>query len=102
MGFVIHSDGRGATVYLSGDIDEHAATVMRADMDTKLSAVNRGTVILDFSGVTFVDSTGLGLILGRYKKLKSRGIETCIGEVTPIVDKIFKASGVYSVCPKIK
>lgn len=52
--------------------------------------------------VSFVDSTGLGLILGRYKRLSAAGGVLRLKNVPPQVDKVFRASGVYSVVEKVK
>ncbi len=89
-------------VGLSGDVDEHASRTLRSRIDDEISSARPKIVVLDFSKVGFVDSTGLGLIFGRYKKLAGMGAELVVANVPALVDKVFRASGVYSVCPKIQ
>lgn len=84
-----------------GDIDDHYAKKIRNDIDTLISKQNPRAVIFDFRNVSFVDSTGIGLIFGRYKKLLQTNGELLLRNVPSYVDKIFRASGVYSICPKI-
>lgn len=95
------TNGRVLTVFLSGEIDEHRAAELRKTLDAIIDTTNYLSVVFDMSAVSFVDSTGLGLILGRYKKLRARGGELSVSGVSAQVDKVFKASGVYTVCPKI-
>lgn len=101
MDYKTDANGRNLTVRFYGEIDEHCAADVRRRLDEMLDGSNAATVIFNMSGVTFVDSTGLGFILGRYKKLRKRGAELCVTGVCPQVDKVFRASGVYSVCPKV-
>ena len=88
-------------VEFSGDLDDHCAKNIRKDIDTAISKRLPRAVIFDFKNVAFVDSTGIGLIFGRYKRLLETNGELLLTNVPPHVDKIFKASGVYSICPKI-
>lgn len=84
-----------------GDVDDHNATNMRHDIDALISKQNPRAVVFDFMNVSFVDSTGIGLIFGRYKKLLQINGELLLRNVPSHVDKVFRASGVYSICPKI-
>ena len=56
--------------YLSGEIDHHSAQMLRQQIDAELSARMPARLILDFGGVTFMDSSGIGLILGRVRLLQ--------------------------------
>lgn len=84
-----------------GDVDDHCAKNMRNDIDALISKQNPRAVVFDFKNVSFVDSTGIGLIFGRYKKLLQINGELLLRNVPTHVDKVFRASGVYSICPKI-
>ena len=57
------------------------------------------TLILDLKKLEFMDSTGVGVIIGRYKQLKARGISGYTKNVSPSVDKIFAMSGLYELFP---
>ncbi|MBR2056190.1 MAG: anti-sigma factor antagonist [Clostridia bacterium] len=88
-------------IELYGDVDEHYVKKIRDDIDFLISRQGISSVVFDFKNVSFVDSTGLGLIFGRYKKLLARKVELLLRNVPSHVDRVFRASGVYSVCPKI-
>ena len=57
--------------------------------------------IMDFSEVTFMDSTGIGVLIGRYKKLKTKNKPVYIMNPNNHIEKIFKMSGLYEIMPKI-
>ena len=63
----------GLTVWLSGELDHHAAREMREQIDGAIDRSSAKTVWLDFSGITFMDSSGIGLIMGRYRRMVSQG-----------------------------
>ncbi|MBR2337575.1 MAG: anti-sigma factor antagonist [Clostridia bacterium] len=88
-------------VYFSGEIDEHSANKARATIDNVLENNNFKVVIFDFSNTSFMDSTGIGMLLGRYKKLKKRGVSSYISNPSFSVNKVFQISGIYDVMPKI-
>jgi len=52
-------------------------------------------------GLTFMDSTGIGVLIGRYKKLKNMKIPTYIENPSFSVDKVFSVSGIYNLIPKL-
>ncbi len=52
-------------VLLSGDIDHHTAREMREVIDKRIEEIHPKRLILDFKGVTFMDSSGIGLVMGR-------------------------------------
>jgi stage II sporulation protein AA (anti-sigma F factor antagonist) len=58
------------TAYLSGEIDHHTAAPMREEIDETAQRVQPKLLILDFSGVTFMDSSGIGLVMGRYRLMQ--------------------------------
>lgn len=89
-------------VYFSGEIDEHSASRARATIDKVLdSSFSFSSVIFDFSATSFMDSTGIGMLLGRYKKLKKRGVKSYISNPSIAVNKVFQISGIYDIMPKI-
>lgn len=60
-------------VYLSGEIDHHAAQMLRTEIDAQLDARMPELLTMDFSGVSFMDSSGVGLILGRGRRMQLTG-----------------------------
>ena len=91
------------TLYLSlcGELDEHCASYVRLVLDKHLSNSVCRQVILDLSELSFMDSTGIGVMIGRYKKMKERNIPIFISNPTSHIDKIFKMTAIYEIMPKI-
>jgi len=73
MGIMIKSAPMKLTVELSGEIDHHNAAVLRMEADEAIQQNLLPTVTLDFGEVTFMDSSGIGFVLGRYKIVDSYG-----------------------------
>lgn len=59
--------------YLSGEIDHHTAQMLRTEIDAQIDARIPELLTIDFSGVTFMDSSGVGLILGRSRRMNANG-----------------------------
>lgn len=81
-------------ILLSGEIDHHSAVGVREVIDRDLSFFRPKTALLDLSGIEFMDSSGLGLILGRYTKLKEWEGRLVLLDPTPEIGKILKLAGV--------
>lgn len=81
------------TAVLSGEIDHHSAGALRAEIDTAVYARTPKTLILDFSGVSFMDSSGIGLIMGRYKILRPLGGEIILQDPAPHISRILRLAG---------
>lgn len=77
-----------------GEIDHHTAAPLREKMDRELYYYHPRTAVLRLGSVTFMDSSGLGLILGRYTRQKELGGELKIEAPTPEVRKILRLAGV--------
>lgn len=71
-------DGSTVTAMLSGDIDHHSARGMREDIDRYIELSRPSMLILNFSKVSFMDSSGIGLIMGRYKLMRELGGNICV------------------------
>ncbi len=89
------------TVKLHGDLDEYGASQIKCELDEFILSHPARIFVFDMADVPFVDSTGLGFLLARYKKLKTLKAELVVKNVSKQVDKVFKTSGVYSFIPKI-
>ena len=75
------------TVYLDGEIDHHSAIDIRTEIDSKVQELSPKKLILDYGDVTFMDSSGIGLIMGRHRLMKT--INGYI-EVSNVPDKLYK------------
>ncbi len=102
MGVRCSAERGRVTFAFDGDIDEYACRTLRESIDSVIAEKRPAEVVFDLGGVAFVDSTGLGLILGRYKKIAATGGVLRLKDVPTQVDKVFRASGVYSVVEKVR
>lgn len=84
-------------VCLMGELDHHSAEEVRVKIDDRIDRDNIRKVILNFSGVTFMDSSGIGVVIGRYKKMKNRSGNLCVAEINRTVNKVFEISGMYKI-----
>lgn len=92
------------TVTMTGDIDHASAPGMRVFMDNliKKECSLYSRFVLDMSGITFMDSTAVGLIMGRYKLLKSLGKAVHFRKPSQVADKVLKVSGLYTIIDRIE
>lgn len=84
-------------VRIEGELDMHAAEEFREKVDNALDSSGVKNVLLTLKGVTFIDSSGLGVILGRYKKVTQLGGKLLAAHAHPQVERIFKLSGLLQV-----
>ena len=92
--------GRELRVVLSGELDHHNAAIIREEVDRELDGSVK-LLTLDMSGITFMDSSGIGVVLGRYKTLSRRGGTVAVRQPTPHVNQIFRMSGLYQIVEKL-
>ncbi len=89
--------GTTLVVKLAGEIDQSCTGEIRNDIDRELKLRHIKNLILDFAGVEFMDSSGIGMIIGRYKQIKARNGKTMIIRAKPQVDKILELSGLKKI-----
>lgn len=81
------------TAYLSGEIDHHSARDMREEIDANIEQNKPTTLALDFKDVSFMDSSGIGLVMGRYKILKSMDGVVKIVNSSSYIKKVMRLAG---------
>lgn len=90
------------TIYVYGELDECSAQSAKGILDRLISNnLNCKEVVFDLSGISFMDSTGVGLLIGRYKKLKNLQISSYIQGANMSTEKVIELAGLYSIMPKI-
>ena len=89
-------------IYLTGELDEHSVSAVRQKADRMIDD-NAGLsrAVFNLAGVKFMDSTGIGFLIGRYKKLKKYGMGMYLENPNTGADKILELSGIYALMPKI-
>lgn len=85
------------TVYLSGEIDHNRATTLRTTIDGQVNSLRPETLQLDFSKVSFMDSSGIGLIMGRYRTMGLIGGNLAVINVPQNIGRIISLSGISSL-----
>ena len=90
------------TLKITEEIDEHTTEKMRRKIDNEITRFLPRKVIFNFSNVTFMDSAGIGLIIGRYKLVDMLGGKVKVTNLTTPVRKIFEMSGILRIIPEIK
>ena len=87
---------------ISEDIDECVVQKIRRRIDNEIERYMPKEVIFDFNKVSFMDSAGIGLLIGRYKLVDMLGGKVEVTNLTTPVRKIFEMSGVLKIIPEIK
>jgi len=85
---------------LDGELDHHVAEKIRLDMDELISKKRSKNLVFDLKGLHFMDSSGIGVIMGRYKSISKMGGKVAVIHVSEKVDKIFTLSGLYRIVEK--
>lgn len=99
MSLEITKLGDTLVVRVFGEFDLRSADYCRQEIDRKLKAEGAQGILFDLEGVSFIDSSGLGVILGRYRKAKENGWGVAISNVAPRIAKILDLSGITRLIP---
>ena len=96
MAVYITDGGDGTlTARITGEIDHHTARWLRMDIDTAIQDREPKNLKLDFSGVSFMDSSGVGLVMGRYKNMRERGGKVELINMPDYIEKEMSIAGMY-------
>ena len=94
--------GGSLVVKLRGEIDQHCAEEIRGEIDRELDMRHSTSLIIDLGDVEFMDSSGLGLIMGRYKKITARGGRLMLARPNSSVDRLLELSGIKKLIGREK
>ncbi len=86
--------GRVLTVSVSGEVDHHAARALMTELGQRVDAALPGRLELDLGGVTFMDSSGIAVVLRTWKRMSQLGGSMTLRCVPPQAAKVLKAAGV--------
>ena len=93
--------GEELAIFLYGELDEYSAQKTKTLLDGLINDnLNSSLVVFDLSGLTFMDSTGIGLLIGRYKKLKQFDIPCFISGASVNIERVIELAGLYGIMPK--
>lgn len=88
---------RALIVRLKGELDHHTAESVKAKMEEAIMKGDISFVILNMKDLSFMDSSGLGVILGRYKQITSKGGKMVVCDIQPSVYRLFELSGMFKI-----
>ncbi len=97
MNVTIESSGNLMIAYLIGEIDHHSSSALREKIDNVISFKKPKHLILDFKNVTFMDSSGIGLVMGRYRLMQNFKGSIEIRNVTKQTKKLMMLAGLGSI-----
>ncbi len=87
-------------VYLDGELDHHSTEEVREDIDNAIDSKNIHNLIFELSDMKFMDSSGIGVVIGRYKKIDKLGGKVGVVNSNPHVDRIFQMAGIFKIIHK--
>lgn len=86
-------------VRLNGELDHHTAPVFREAVDKELAKDTVKNLILNFEGLTFMDSSGIGAVLGRYRQVNDKGGKIAFCGVSKHLKKVLQLGGLLTIIP---
>ncbi|MBQ8507036.1 MAG: anti-sigma factor antagonist [Clostridia bacterium] len=89
------------TVRLKSELDHSAAAEIRGELDELLKNKAIRRLVLDLRKLKFMDSSGIGLIIGRYKLMARRGGSVAVVNADARMDKIFQMAGLYQLVDRM-
>ena len=95
-----HMVERTLVISLEGDIDHHTCVEIRETVDREFQKNRARDLIFDFNNVHFMDSSGIGMLMGRYRNVAICGGAIGIYNVSPEVERILNISGIYKLVKK--
>ncbi|HHV17817.1 MAG TPA: anti-sigma F factor antagonist [Thermoanaerobacterales bacterium] len=84
-------------INLKGEVDHHLALQIKDEIDHYIEKHRIKRVLFNFKDVSFMDSSGVGMIIGRYKKLQKTGGKIGVVYLTPKIKRIFDISGLFNI-----
>lgn len=85
---------------LDGELDHHSSSVVREEIDKTIDAFHSRHLIFNFDKVSFMDSSGIGVIMGRYKKITALGGQLMVTGCSGYMDRILDMAGIYTIAEK--
>lgn len=93
MAVIFERKGDTLVALLSGEIDHHTAAGFRESIDREAEMLRPAVLVLDFGGIGFMDSSGIGLIMGRYRNAAAYGGVVRVTNAPPMIERMMKLAG---------
>lgn len=95
-------DGIQMIYHVPLELDHHSARQISDQIDWQIDSGHVRKVIFDFSNTDFMDSSGVGCLIGRHRRLMRFNGEVCVSGVSERIDKLFCALGLYKIVKKME
>lgn len=97
LGINLETKGNVLCIRLTGELDHHTSGELREQVETALYEHSIQHIVLNLEQLRFMDSSGLGVILGRYKHIKNVGGEMVVCAISPSIKRLFEMSGMFKI-----
>ncbi|WML47642.1 anti-sigma F factor antagonist [Neobacillus sp. PS3-34] len=84
-------------IRLSGELDHHTADELREKATVTIEKYQIRHIVMNLEQLSFMDSSGLGVILGRYKQIKQQHGEMVVCAISPAIQRLFDMSGMFKI-----
>jgi len=104
MKIICEEKERNLVVTIHGDIDHHSSEEIKTAVDKSFQRSNAKNIIINFENVDFMDSSGIGMLIGRYKMLENKGEGGKLFSVgmSAVLARLFDISGLHKIMVEIK
>ncbi|NLN49922.1 MAG: anti-sigma F factor antagonist [Clostridiales bacterium] len=99
MQIFFEKKGISLVIKLHGELDHHSSDYIREKIDAEIMSSNPKNIIFDMGGLSFMDSSGIGVIIGRYKLISSTGGKAAIVNLKPQIKRIYEICGLKKIIP---
>lgn len=99
MEVISSGEGRELTLTLRGELDHHGAKEVMQRLEWELDSTLPVKLTLDFSGVSFMDSSGIAVVMRALKRMRAMGGSAALRNVSPQAKKVFTAAGIFRIVP---
>lgn len=97
MAVIGTGSGRALTLTVSGEVDHHGAGEIMAELERQVERTMPHTLTLDLGGVTFMDSSGIAVVLRAYKRVGEQGGKLTLRNTPAQAAKVLKAAGLERI-----
>lgn len=98
----LYIEKHSLVVPVEGELDQHMAGILRAQIDPLLAREGIRDIVYDFSETEFMDSSGIGMIMGRHRQVSYLGGRTGVCNVGKAMDRLLRMAGLYRIVEKFE
>lgn len=99
MQIVFEEIDKSLIIKLHGELDHHSSEYIREKIDAEIMIKNPKNIIFDMGNLSFMDSSGIGVIIGRYKLITYSGGKVAIVNLKPQIKRIYEICGLKKIIP---